>query len=225
MFSFIKELGKIDVICNYNDANSNEEDDESTFKSYVKSVESDYLLIDFLFYKGVKYNLPLEKQITVNFKRKTGIYSGTCIILGMDNSKLPGIKISFPTEIKFIQQREFVRVPLSLKTEIVFFPDSETEEVKIHEASTLDISGSGFCFVSDEPVKNKSKIVSIINFSDPKEKPVEVSLKYIYSRSFVSAGKERYKNAFAFDEISEKSRDKIIKEIFRYELEMRKKGI
>jgi len=220
MFNFIEELSKIEIVFNYNC------EDESTFKSYVKNIESDYILVDdFLFSKGVQHDLPSEIQVKVFYKRKTGVYSGNCDILGRDNSKLTGIKISFPTDIKFIQMREFLRVSLALKTEVVFFPDSDKEDVKIYQASTIDISGSGFCFVSDQPVKKQTKIVGIINLSDPKEAPIEVPLKYIYSQSFIGGGKERYKNAFTFDGINDNSRDKILKEIWFYEIQMRKKGL
>ena len=34
-----------------------------------------------------------------------------------------------------------------------------------------------------------------------------------------------YKNAFTFNELEEKLQDKILKEIFLYELELRKKGM
>jgi len=214
MFGFIKELGKIDV--EYND---------NKFRSYIKSVESDYILIDFLFYKGSEYNIPAENWITVNFKEKAGIYSGNCQILGRDNSKLPGLKISYPTDIKFVQQREYVRVPLKLKAEIVVFPEIEDEEIKVQEINTLDISGSGFCFISEKPLEKHSKIIGVIYLTNPAEKPIEISLKHVYSRTFFANGKEMYKNAFTFNELEEKLQDKILKEIFLYELELRKKGI
>ena len=214
MFGFIKELGKIDVECN-----------DNKFRSYVKSVESDYILIDFLFYKGSEYNIPAENWITVNFKEKAGIYSGNCQILGRDNSKLPGLKISYPTDIKFVQQREYVRVPLKLKAEIVVFPEIEDEEIKVQEINTLDISGSGFCFISEKPLEKHSKIIGVIYLTNPAEKPIEISLKHVYSRTFFANGKEMYKNAFTFNELEEKLQDKILKEIFLYELELRKKGI
>ena len=72
MFSFIKELGKIDVEYKYDDS----DDNNNVFKSYIKSVETEYILIDFLFYKGAEYNIPNEKQITVKFKEKMGIIRG-----------------------------------------------------------------------------------------------------------------------------------------------------
>ena len=214
MFGFIKELGKIDVEWN-----------DNKFRSYVKSVESDYILIDFLFYKGSEYNIPAENWITVNFKEKAGIYSGNCQILGRDNSKLPGLKISYPTDIKFVQQREYVRVPLKLKAEIVVFPEIEDEEIKVQEINTLDISGSGFCFISEKPLEKHSKIIGVIYLTNPAEKPIEISLKHVYSRTFFANGKEMYKNAFTFNELEEKLQDKILKEIFLYELELRKKGM
>jgi c-di-GMP-binding flagellar brake protein YcgR len=221
MFGFIKELGKLEV--EYNDTDTDE--NKISFKSYVKSVESDYILIDFLFYKGAEYNIPVENQIKVKFKEITGVYSGNCQILGRDDSKLPGIKISFPTDIKFIQQREYIRVPLKLKMELVVFIDEEGKDVKIYNINTLDISGSGFCFVSDEPIEKHSKIIGTIIFCNSAEEPIEIFLKHIYSKKFIAAGKERYKNALTFIDMNEKLREKILKEIFLYELEMRKKRI
>ena len=222
MYDFIKELGKIEVEYDYN---GNLDNEKIIFKSYVKSVESDYILIDFLFYKGSEYNIPAENWITVNFKEKAGIYSGSCQILGRDNSKLPGLKISYPTDIKFVQQREYVRVPLKLKAEIVVFPEIEVGEIKVHDINTLDISGSGFCYISEKPLEKHSKIIGVIYLTNPAEKPIEISLQHVYSRTFFANGKEMYKNAFTFNDLEEKLQDKILKEIFLYELELRKKGI
>ena len=236
MFGFIKELGKIDV--DYND---------NKFRSYVKSVESDYILIDFLFYKESEYNIPVENWVTVKFKEKAGVYSGDCQILGRDNSRIPGLKISYPSDVKFVQQREYVRVPLKLKAELVIFsvrsgsekpeeglcpsgrleliPESEETDVRVQEINTLDISGSGFCYVSEKPLEKHSKIIGIIYLSNPAEKPIEISLQHVYSRTFFANGKEMYKNAFTFNNLEEKLQDKILKEIFLYELELRKKGL
>jgi len=223
MFDFIKELAKIDVEYNYEDS----DDKKITFRSYVKSVESDYLLIDFLFYKGAEYNIPPGKLITVNFKEKSGIYSGNCYIIGRDNSKLSGFKITYPEDIQFIQQREYVRAPLKLKTEIVIFlgEDGNEENSIVYEEKTLDISGSGFCFISSKPIEKHSKIIGIVNLLDSDEEPIKVSLKHVYSRKLLLNGKEMYKNAFTFLDINEKVREKILKKIFLYELELRKKGI
>lgn len=219
MYDFITELGKIDV------EYAGESDDSFSFKSYVKSVEPDFILIDFLFYRGAEYNIPDGKIITVRFKQKSGIYTGNCYIIGRDNSHLSGIKISYPFNIKFIQQREYVRVPLKLNVELVIFPENEGEDVKVEEIKTQDISGSGFYFVSDKPIEKHSKIIGFLNLSNSNEKPIEILLKHVYSRIFNANGKDLYKTAFTFAEINEKSREKILKEVFLYELEMRKKGL
>ena len=229
MYGFIKELGKIEIEYTYKES----EEKKIVFKNYVKRVETDYILIDFLSSDGIEYNLPLESWLTVKFKEKAGVYSGYCQIIGKDNSRLPGIKITYPTDIEFVQQREYVRAPIKLKIELAVFPllsgsekpETEGVDVKVYDINTLDISGSGFSFVSNKPIEKHSKIVGIIQLSNPAEKPFEVLLKHIYSRIFIAAGKEVYKNAFTFTDINEKLREKIVKEIFLYELELRKKRI
>ncbi len=230
MFEFIKELAKIDVEYSKLSDNKTVEDfpPQKTifkFKSYVKRVEPRYILIDFLFYKGVEYNIPMGNRITVKFKETGGLYLGYCNIIGRDNSHLPGIKISYPTDIKFIQQRDYVRAPIKLNAELVIFPEKEDEDIKVEPITTLDISGSGFCFVSDKPFERHSKIIGVFNLSNPEEKPIEILLKHIYSRTFYAVGKERYKNAFTFEDLEEESREKIVREVFLYELESRKKQL
>lgn len=221
MYDFIKELGKIDVEYSY----SGLEEDKVTLKSYIKSIEADYILIDFLFHKKSEFVIPSGQWAKINFKNRTGIHSGNCLVLGRDDrSTICGIKISFPQNVKFIQQREYVRVPLKLNIELVVFYDEEGSNIETFNASTLDVSGSGFCFVSDQPVENPFKVVAFVTLPSPNEKPIEVSLKHIYSRPFFVRGKERYKNAFTYDDIDEKLREKILKEILLFQFEMKKKG-
>jgi len=214
MYGFIQELGKIEI-----------EYDDNNFRSYIKSVETDYILIDFFFYKGSEYDIPDENWVAVKFKEKSGLYSGNCQILGKDNSRLPGIKISYPVDVKFIQQREYARAPLKLKMELLFFPENEEEGPKLFDISTLDVSGSGFSFASANPIEKSSKIIGIIYLSNPAQPPIEVLLQHVYSKKIIAAGKEVYKNAFTFNNLEEDLKEKILKEIFLYELELRKRGI
>lgn len=224
MFDFIKELGKIDI--SYNPTESKSEEHNIIFKNYIKSVEDDYILIDFLFNKGVEYPILIGKQVDIKFKTSDGVYTGNCEILGKDDkSAISGIKISFPQNIKHIQQREYVRVPLKLKTEIVIFFDENGEDITVFDTKTVDISGSGLCFITDEPIKKHVKSVGFVTLHIPEEPPIEISLKHIYSREFSANGKKRFKNAFTFIEIEEEAREKLLSEIFLFQLEMKKNRI
>jgi len=220
MFGFIKELGKVELEFDF-------EGEKIVFKNYIKSIMQDYLLIDSLFYNGVEFTLPEKKWLKAKFKDNGGVYIGNCQILGKDTSKFPGIKISYPQNISFIQQREFVRVPLRLRVELVVFPmaSAENEDIEVIEEETLDISGSGFCIVSEKPIKLHSKIIGVIYLNHAKDHQVEVNLLHVYSRPFQAAGKEVYKNAFTFIDISDIHKEKILKDIFLYELELRRKGL
>jgi len=220
MFNFIKELGKVELEFDF-------EGEKIVFKNYIKSTSLDYLLVDLLYYNGVEFNLPEKKWLKAKFKENGGVYVGNCQILGKDNSKFPGIKISYPQNVTFVQQREFVRVPLRLRIELVIFPlaSSEGEEIEVIDSETLDVSGSGFCFVSEKPIKLHSKIIGVIYLNHAKDRQVEVNLLHVYSRPFQAAGKEVYKNAFTFIDIDENSKEKILKDIFLYELEQRRKGM
>ncbi|GEM_PF-1620903 len=221
-FDFIKEFINIDVIYNYDD----EADDKViNFSSFVKIVEKNYILIDFLLYKNSKYVIPDEKEVTVNFKTHAGFYSTKCYIISKEDPNVHGVKISYPTDIKYIQQREYIRVPLKLKVEILVMLDENNENSKVFEITTLDISGSGFCYISDVPMEKHFMLKGLIYLTGNTNNPIEASLKHVYSRSFFAVNKRKYKNAFTFVEIEPKARERILKEIFLYQLEMKKRGL
>ena len=222
MYNFIRELGKIDIEYSPDDS----EEKKIIFKSYIKSVENNYVLVDFLSNKGTNYHIPHGKQIKVKFKATDGIHHGICEIIGEESqSVLSGIKISYPENIQFIQQREYVRVPLKLRMEIVIFFDETGEKIITMDIKTIDISGSGLCFVTDDPLREHRKAVGFVYLQNSDGPPIQIELKHVYSREIYAAGKTKYKNAFTFMEIDEKLREKLLREIFLFQLEMKKNKI
>lgn len=219
-YDFIRDYVKVDVKYYYDDNH----DKAITFNSFVKKIEEDYIVLDFLQFNNSKYIIPDGKEITVHFKTPTGYYFGNCYILGKEDSDIPGVMISYPPEVEYVQQREYVRVPLHLRVEILAFLDESGENVRVYEVTTLDISGSGFCYVSDDPLIEHNLVKCLIYTSAKVKEPVEINLKHVYSKDFLAGNKKRYKNAFTYVDIDSRSREKILKEIFLYQMEMTKKG-
>lgn len=218
MFSFIKELGKVEIEYEY----GTPKEEKIAFKSYIKSVEDDYILVDY----STHNNIPEGTPVKATFRSEDGFYTGNSSVIGFEEESIVnGLKIAYPEDVIFIQPREYVRVPLRLKIELVIFYDEYGDNIKTFDIRTLDISGSGLCFVSDLSIGNPHKIAGLISLPSISEEPLEVLLKHVYSRVFIINGKRRYKNAFTFVEIDEKLREKILREILFFQLKLRKRGL
>lgn len=218
---FIKELEKIEV--KYNNS-LGIQDTILTLNSYIKKVDSDHILIDFLTNKGLEYHIFEGEKLEINFKVENGYYTGLCEVIGIDEFELPGIKVSYPDEVKYIQRRDYPRVSLKLHIELLAHI-KELKRTIAHNIKTLDISGSGFCFISDKPFDGFSDFLGYFHLPSHKAQPVKIKLKHVYSREIIICEKEKYKIAFTYPEISEDDREKLLREIFLYQLKVRKKGL
>lgn len=218
IFDHLKELTKLDVEF------SNENTHYSFLKSYIKCVEQDRILIDPPSFKGTVYPIYDGQLITITINTNSGVYSGECKIIERDLSTISGLWITFPLSSKQIQRREFLRVPLKKNVEITLFRTAEkTENIKLN-VETKDISGKGISFFTDSPLENYYEIEC--NFSiDNSDHKIWSRCEHIYSKETFINGKIKYLNALAFIELTNKNIELIVRECFKYQLEMRKRAL
>jgi len=221
-FDFIKPNVRVELAYKNNAAENN----DLTFNSVIKEVKRNYILIDYLYHNNLKYIIPEGVEFAVAFHcGESGFFTGNCFILGVDETKKNGIKITFPTEIQHIQQREYARVPLRLKVEMTIFLDEFGENVNYHHLFTQDISGSGFCYHGDFPIEEHSHIKCRINLLFNKNDYVDLDLKHVYSKEIFVNEKQRFKNAFTYINIETEDRKKILREIYNYQMEIKRKRL
>jgi len=220
IYDFIKELTKIDI----------EYKDESGFslslKSYIKSVDEERILIDIPTYNGKNVNLPDFQPINILISSKEGVFLGESNVIGKEISSTPGLWISFPLNNYNIQRREYFRVPLNIEVSMVVYEDRAKTIKREFTITTNDLSAKGFSYFSDEPFKNYYDIEYKFYLDDGIDEPITSKCEHIYSTHQIIAGRKvRYINGFAFIDLDPNSIERIIKKTFRYQLELKRKGL
>ncbi|MFH0702499.1 MAG: flagellar brake domain-containing protein [bacterium] len=214
---YIKELTKFEL--EFIDKNGN----YHVLKSYIKSIDQDKILIFPPSHKNVTYNIPDSELINIIICTEDGVYSGESKVIGKELSHTPGLWISYPYNSQLIQRREYVRVPLRINIDLIISENNTSEtEIKIMPEN---ISGKGFCYISDSPLNNYYDIKCKIYLKDEPNKPIISRCEHIYTNPINIGGKSKYINAFAFIDINLKDVDRIVKACFKYQFEQRKKGL
>ena len=143
IYDHLKELVKIEIV--YKNTNT-----INHYKSYIKCLDDDRMLIDSPSYRGKSYDIEDNQQILLSLYAEDGVYTGECKVLGKELSKISGLWISYPYNSKHSQRREYLRVNLNVPIDLTIFKDSLRTESTEYRIISKDISGNGFCYICDE---------------------------------------------------------------------------
>lgn len=133
--------------------------DEKYFKSNIQDITEDYIAISIPINSG-EY-LPLSKGdiIEVLYYEEKNLYKFKSSVIGRKFENIPILLILKPKEIKKIQRRKYVRVPLirnvkykNLKREPRINP-STIDESEYTKAILVDLSGGGMRIKVPEEIK------------------------------------------------------------------------
>jgi c-di-GMP-binding flagellar brake protein YcgR len=120
-----------------------------SYSSRVADTDEKQIVVEVPFKAGTSHLLALSvgKRLTVQYSDDKGQYSFDTIVLNKisDNVQLAVIHRPEPDDIRKIQRRNYLRVPVSVKAVI------ETETSKF-ETLTEDLSGGGASFYFDHSV-------------------------------------------------------------------------
>jgi len=220
IFDFIKELTKFDIEF---------KDDKGNFhslKSYIKSIDEDRILIDTPSFKGKTYAIPDGQLVNILICAEEGVFLGESKIIGREISSTPGLWLSFPLNSYNIQRREYLRVPLKLNITMSIYEDRSKSVKKEFTVISNDLSAKGFSYFSTEPLKNYYDIECSFYLDDGIDEPITSKCDHIYSTHQITAGRKiRYINGFAFVDIKNDLIERIVKKSFKYQLELRNKGL
>lgn len=219
IYDFLKELTRIEV--EYIDKN----DDYYSLKSYIKEIQDAKILIEPPYKHDIVYNVPVGQQITINLVAADCVYSGESEVLGKELSSISGIWISYPHYVQRVQRREYFRVPLNLDADIIIYRDNKGNSKDTFRVNLKDLSGSGFSYLSKNPLINYFDIECRIYIDGRDFEPIISRCEHIYSNKIKENTGNKYNNAFSFINIQENDIGKIVKASFKYQLEQRKKAL
>jgi c-di-GMP-binding flagellar brake protein YcgR len=136
------------------------------------------------------------------------------------------ILITFPVEKKRIQRREYFRVGVQRKVEILY---NDGYKDKHFKGKSIDISGGGIRFWTLEPVQVGFMADIIMHIGDlcDTNETVPGRGRILYTKAHDSrfTSKTGYISVIKFSDITANARKLIMKTCFRVQIDMKKKGI
>jgi len=216
IYDFIKELASFEL--EYVDDNDN----YHCVNSYIKRVEDDYILIAPPQKNNLVHNISDGVEINIIFKTENGMYSAISNVIGKQLSEMSGVKISYPGNSQFTERREFIRVPVDFRVEVIKFADNTYLNAENFFVQTRNISGSGLCYISDRPLDNYYDVHCKI-YVENEQEPLYVKCDHIYSKKIKINNEKAYLIALNFVDISEENLAKLVKTCFKYQIDNRER--
>ena len=191
------------------------------YSSRVEEVDEGKLIIAMPMSKGLPVMLENGGGFYAKVFAETGIYGFNSSLLQKRISPLPVWIVSIPKEMKKIQQRAFVRLDVSLPVTLEYDTEADDEPV-LMKASTKDIGGGGLQLITEQPLQIGKNFLVYIELPDNEAIQAKIEIVRCYKPM---EDRDLYWSAVKFVEINENYRDKIIRFIFRKQLEQRQKGM
>lgn len=201
-----------------------ENDNYHQLDSHIIGVYNDYILISPPEKDDIIVNIPENSGVNLIFpsSEENKVLIAQCSVFGREFGDISGIRVSHPYNAQVIERREYVRVPMKLRTDITFHLKPDGSEEKTLSAISKNISGNGVAVFHKEPVEDYCKISCIIHLKDGGATPVRTDCDIIYTRK-VRIKEETYNlTALAFTSILEQDLSRIVKECFKYQINNKK---
>ncbi|MBW6408542.1 flagellar brake protein [Clostridium weizhouense] len=187
---------------------------DKVYKSLIQDIGEDFININLPVNDGEYLTLKVNDNIEINSYVKGGsCFNFHCEVLGRGREdSIIYYTLSKPDNIKEIQRRDFARVDILNSInykKITEMSEEEIEEKEYDNALMVDLSGGGIRFKTKEKLKIKDIVIIefTLNGQTNHLKAEVVRCERSFDNEYIYGVK--------FLEISEKQRDKIIREIFK----------
>lgn len=190
------------------------------FTSRIEEVHADHLVIAMPMSKGQPIILNYGSKFFARLVVQQSAYQLTCTFIDKRLNPIPVWLVSRPADIKKIQQRAFVRLDSSMPVRWQFL--TETEDAPLISSTIRDISGGGVRIITKNPVPLGSKLKVMLDL--PGIGPLELPSEVVRIDQ-PQADLPIFWVGTKFLDIPENIRSKIIKYIFKKQVEERQKGL
>lgn len=153
---------------------------------------------------------------------ESGVYCFKSKLLDKRMSPLPVWIAKMPYDIEKIQQRAFVRFDIAQPLRIEYFLDHNEEKPVSLKVITKDLSGGGLQAVCEKPIKLGTKVKMVLTLSEGGDFEIEGEVVRVYKPQM---DRQLFWVSVKFINVRDNVRDKIIRFIFKKQLEHRQKGL
>jgi len=192
-------------------------DHAGIYDSRVEDIEGDILHVSMPTEKGVTVPLKPNTRLHISYVMDRGRLSFKSQVTDRYMDPIPMLKIVRPDVLFREELRSFFRVDTRIPVKILVDVDEgEAITQKLFEAKILDLSGGGCRVFTEAPIKRGDVFEVFFQGSMEKLDSVKVEARRISKRE------EHLEIGSEFYDISQNERDKVIKYVFKRQVEMRK---
>lgn len=201
-----------------------------TYQSRIEEVGEDRLTLAMPMSKGRPILLYEGSSFNGRMPCHGGMYVFASTFLDKAITPLPVWVVSLPRDVRKVQQRSFVRVSARVETNITYVEPPAPGSAQAPTARTLqletkDISGGGVGLISKVPLKHGQKVrLQLYLPVDGAENRLEL-LGSVSRCERPQADLPVFWLGIRYEDIQEADRQKIIRYVFKKQLEERQKGI
>lgn len=190
------------------------------FYSRIEEITPTHMIIAMPMEKGQPLVVNSGAPVYGRLLTETAPYLFKSFFIDRRMSPRPVWLMSLPSEIQKVQLREFVRISSKLPVVVKV----ETLPAVLQPAGLFirDISGGGLQILSKQPFPSRAKVS--LHFELPEVGPIEAKGEVTRMQQ-PKSDPTSYWVGVKFIDLAEKERSKIIKYIFKLELERRRKGL
>ena len=189
--------------------------DEKYFNSNVQDVTDDYIAISIPMNAGEYIPLSRGVIIDVIYYEEENIYKFASEIIGRKFENIPILLLAKPKEIKKIQRRRFVRVPLIKTAKYINIKNeskvniSTIDDRKYLKAVLVDLSGGGMRVKVSEKINPNDFLLVSLNVNE------EDVLIVGQTKRIVKDDDGRFICGISFESLDNGTREQLIKYIFQ----------
>ena len=189
--------------------------DEKYFNSNVQDVTEDYIAISIPTNSGEYLPLSNGSIIDVIYYEEENIYKFSSTIIGRKFENIPILLLAKPEEIKKIQRRRYVRVPLIKTAKYINLKNepkvnlSTINDSKYLKAVLVDLSGGGMRVKVSEEVKDNDFLLVALTVNE------EEVLIVGQTKRRIKDNDGRFICGLSFESLDNATREQLIRYIFQ----------
>lgn len=200
-------------------------DEENTeykrLASRIEEVSDNFLTVSIPTKKGQLMPFRVKQKIIIGINYHGSSFQFETIIEDRKFYPLPILVVRKPEALVEIQRRQWVRVPTTIH--LRYCLQSEDKFRPINIATTVDISGGGLCFLTNDPIEAGQILDMEINL--PERDPVfcQVSVVRLQKPNGVKSTTTKVFSTYL--DITEVQRDRIVSFVLEKQRELIKRGL
>ncbi|MBX4265201.1 flagellar brake protein [Clostridium estertheticum] len=189
--------------------------DEKYFNSNVQDVTEEYIAISIPTNSGEYLPLSSGSIIDVIYYEEENIYKFSSTIIGRKFENIPILLLAKPEEIKKIQRRKYVRVPLIKTAKYINLKNepkvnlSTIDSSKYLKAVIIDLSGGGMRVKVSEEIKNNDFLLVALTVNE------EEVLIVGQTKRIMKDNDGRFISGLSFEFLDKATQEQLIRYIFQ----------